>query len=356
MNEDLRQSLSGIADDVHFVDLHARALGRSRQIRRNRITAVTASALAVLGLAGFGVANLDAFRTRPGPPAVVAASVSPSPGATVRKPAPSGPATVTMAVPASKSLTALTGELFYRSKSGTVVRFTGDGTRTTVLDRANQAVAISPDGRQVAYVSAGKLRLAGAAQPLLSGTVDIAKQLPSWSPDGTRLLVAAPSPAVLTVATGKLGPIPGGLKGQNFHWSGDGSKLFYTAGQRIRVGAATVPVFGDPDVGRNPEQLSGDLVLSVDRTGARFALRLSNSFDVDQRPDTVADASTGALDPIPVPGTVESALFDTDGNLMVRATDGDRRVLSLFSATGTLLVQATEPASLRDLDLIAYTR
>jgi TolB protein len=358
MNDGLRQSLSDIADDVHYVDLHQRALGRSRRIRRNRAAAATVSALAVLGLAGFVLVTLGPQRSRPGPP--VAASAPASGSASPSVSGGGGPAKVAMAVPQSTSLKDLTGHVFYRSpQDGSVVRITGGGARSTVLSKANKAVAVAPDGEKIAYVANGKLYLSGSDQSLGSGEVDLTKQFPAWSPDSARLLVAAPEPSVLTVATGASGQIPGGLTGQDFRWSGDGSKLVYLSGSRLRVDGTTVPVWGAQGAD-NPEQLSAGVPLSADPTAARITMALSGGRDVgdgrSRQPDTVVNTATGAIEVIPVPGDVQGAVFDTEGRLLVRAEDGDRVVLSVFSASGTLLVQAAEPGSVKDLELVAYTR
>jgi TolB protein len=362
MNDDLRNSLSGIADDVRDVDLHERALGRSRQIRRNRITAATASAMAVLGLAGFGAVTLNGPRSQSGPQ--VAASVRASAAASVSAGTPSGPATVTMAVPQSKSLKDLTGHVFYRSpQSGSVIRIAGDGTSTTVLDEANDVAAVAPDGERIAYVANRKLYVSGSGQPLLSGKVDLAKQIPAWSPTGAELFVAAPEPGVLTVASGAFGKVPGGRKGQDFRWSGDGASLTYLVGgpldRRIEVDGVTVPTWGDPVRSRNPGRLPASSPLSADPTAGRITVALSGARSLDNKvlpPDTVVDTATGAIEAIPVPGSVQAAIFDTEGNLLVRAKDGNRLVLSVFSPSGTLLVQAPEPSGVKDLDLLAYTR
>ncbi|BCY05765.1 hypothetical protein [Actinoplanes sp. L3-i22] len=361
MNDDLRNSLTGIADDVRYVDLHQRALGRSRQIRRNRVTAATASALAVLGLAGFGAVTLGGERPDKAPPVAASVPVSPSTAVSIdRSSTPSGPATVTMAAPRSTSLTDLTGHVFYRSpQNGSVVRITGAGDRSTVLSKANQAVAVAPDGEKIAYIANDRVYLSGSDQPAVAAKVDLHQQLPAWSPDGAQLFVAAPDPGVLTVATGKFGPIPGGLTGTQFHWSGDGGALVHLTDQgRLRVADRTVPVWGE-DAARNPEGLRG-IPASVDLNGRRVTMTLSGALALDDgRPlqsDTVVDTVTGELQPIPVAGDVQAAVFDTAGNLLVRAKDGDRLVLSVFAADGTLLVQAPEPGSVKDLEMLAYTK
>jgi TolB protein len=356
MSDDLRRSLSGIADEVRPADMYERALGRSRRIRRNRIATVSASALVVLGLAGAGMVTL-AGPHRPGTPVVAASTgLSPSAGTSPR---------VTMAVPGSRSLRDLPGKLFYRAAhGGTLVRLTGDGATATVLDKPNQAVAVSPDGTRIAYVSAGRLYVAGSAQPVLDGQVDLGKQFPAWSPDGAKLLVATSGPRVLTVATGAVDTIPGGPKGQDFRWSGDGSRLVYVSGGRVRLttvgsgSATTVPVLGDENTGRNPEQLAAGIPASVNTDGTEITMRLSGGRDItDGRelpPDTVVNATTGSLEAVRVPGVVQSALFDPRGNLVVRAQDGDGRTLSAFSPSGALLTQAPEPSAVQSLELVAY--
>jgi TolB protein len=384
MNGDdlLRESLGDLAESVTNVDMLDRTLARSKRIGRQRATAVTAAACAVLGLAGFGLLGFPHGRPDV-PPPVAASPVIPHPSLSASAPAtpPSTPSTsparsstaggnhptkATLATPQSRSLTDLPGRVFYRGDDGTVQRLTPSGTRTTVLDTPNEAAAVSPDGKRVAYVSEGKLRLAGVDAPIYPGAVSADQQTLAWSPDGTRLLIGTPAPKILTVDTGTAKALPSGLGGVQFRWSGDGGTLVYgTTSCRLKVAAAnagsgrTVPNIGDPDNTRNPDQTAACKPLGVDRTGKRAALPLQSvgSTPDGDTADALVDTTTGAVVPIPVPGNVRSLLFAPDGNLLIRAADDNNRfTLSVLTSDGTLLVQAKEPAALSALTPIAYTR
>jgi TolB protein len=71
--------------------------------------------------------------------------------------------------------------------------------------------------------------------------------------------------------------------------------------------------------------------------------------------DAVVDTRTGHLVPLPVTGKVLGAVFDADGNLLVRTLRAGVPKLSLVAPDNTLLVQADEPDAVRDLELLAYT-
>jgi hypothetical protein len=188
---------------------------------------------------------------------------------------------------------------------------------------------------------------------------------PAWSPDGTRLLIGTPGAGVLTVATGTVAPLPSGLDGRNFRWSGDGRKLIYgTSPCRLKVAPAggrsgtTVPILGDPESSRNPDQTAACRPLSADRAGRRVTVPLQGvgGGDYGDTADTLVDTVTGAVLPLPVAGIVRTLLFGPDGNLLIRTEGGDRFTLSVLAPDGTLLVQAAAPGALRALQPVAYTR
>ena len=380
MNPDpLKDSLGEIAESVQNTDLYDRALRRSRRIGRNRAVAVGGAALAVLGLAGAGLlfrpvgADPSPVVAPPSRTAPSVAASTPSPGTAPSRPAPSSavatadapPVTPTTAVPRSRTLSDLPGRVFYRSGQDRVIRLSPDGAVRTVLETAYEAVSVSPGGDRVVYVADGALRLAGSDDPVLDATVD-PQQLPAWSPDGTRLIVAAPEAAVLTVATGKLVKLPESLGGEHFRWSGDGRKLIYgTSTCRLKVAAAdsrsgtTVPVIGDPENARNPDGSAACRPLSADRTGRRITAPLESPGGPSSgllTADALVDTGTGDVLPLPVSGRVTGLLFGPDGNLLIRTSDGDRSTLSVLSPDGELLVRAPEPAGVGDAELLAYAR
>jgi TolB protein len=374
-DEALKESLGELAESVRNVDLYDRALTRSRRIGRRRAAASTGAALAVLGLVGAGLWSFQPREPDVRPPVLAspalptpttapsAPATSPSAPPASRTTKSSPPSTPALAVPRSRSLADLPGRVFYRGDDGTVVRLTGAGTRTTVLNVPNQAVAVSPDGKRIAYVANDQLLLAGSDQPIYHGTVSTDQQIPAWSPDGTKLLIGTPKPGALTVATGALASLPSG--GRDFRWSGDGRKLIYgTTPCRLHVAAAgagsgtVVPILGDPESSRNPDQAAACRPLSADRTGRQVTVPLQGVGDsaYGDTADTLVDTATGAVLRLPVGGAVRSVLFGPDGNLLIRADLDNRSTLSVLTPDGTLLVQANEPAALRNLLPVAYTR
>ncbi len=365
MNRDpLAESLDELAESVRNADLYERSLRRSRRIGRRRAAAVAGAGLAVLGLAGAGLL------VRPGvselqPPVVSPTRQAPSAVPSV-PPSTNSPPRATTAVPQSRSLGDLPGRVFYRS-ADRVLRLDPDGSVRTVLETPHDAAAVSPAGDRIAYVTDGELRLAGAsAEPIEVGPVD-PDQVPAWSPDGKRLIVAAPEPGVLTVATGSFTPLPESLGGRNFRWSGDGRRLLYgTSSCRLKVAAAdgrsgtTVPVIGDPETARNPDGTAACRPLSADRTGARITAPLDSAGDPPGSgslpADALVDTGTGDVLPLPVSGRVTGLLFGPDGILLIRTAEGNAATLSVVSPDGTLLVQAREPAGVGDAELLGWTR
>ncbi|XVU25966.1 TolB family protein [Actinoplanes sp. CA-054009] len=396
-HDELRASLRDLADFAEPTDLYDRAVRRSRKIGRREAAVGTTAAVVVLAALGSGLWRLphgpsdDTTSSSTAVAPSASASAAPSWSATMEAPRPvpsmatssradevrpphrgNRPQTsATPATPLSRTITDLPGHAFYR-EGGTLVKLSpADGETQTVLRDTTSAVGISPDGTRLAYEENGALMVGptsddGPPQQVATG-VTSPDQAPAWSPTGDRLLVAVDSPAVLDLASGEITPLPEGLtEGQHFRWSGDGSKLVYAtshcalgiAGAQDQSGTA-VPVLGDTQTADNPDGLAACKPTSVDATGERVTVPLQTTGEDaagTDAADAVVDTATGDLVQLPVSGTIVGAVFDADGNLLVRTRDGDVTKLSLFGADNTLKVQATEPASVRDLDLIAYTR
>jgi TolB protein len=398
-HEPLCESLRELADTVEPADLYEGALRRSRRIGRREATVGTGAALLALVLLGSGLWRLphgreaevpvaaastaavsaEGFPADPAPasrsvPAVSRAAERPAPAtAHPRKRQPQ--VVKTTATPRSRSLADLPGHVFYQQAGPApdVVRLSPAAGRTeTVLHDAPSPVGISPDGSRIAYVADGRLLVddtrAGGTREVADG-VATAEQAPTWSPDGDRLLIDTTAPAVLAITDKTITPLPGGLgDGQHFRWSGDGHKLVYaTAHCGLEVAASSdqsgtadpVPVLGDPQLVDNPDGLAACKPTSVDATGRRVTVPLQTTGEKDTSAataDAVVDTVTGDLVPLPVSGVVVGAVFDPEGNLLIRTERRGKSRLSLFAADGTLLVQASEPTAVRDLDLIAYTR
>jgi TolB protein len=395
--ERLCESLHDLADAAQPADLHDGAVRRARAIARRETAVGAAAALAALALlvsglwmrpdrrdargpsvaapppAASSVAATVGVPPSPTPPLVIETSraVAPALAPKRRKDVPQS-AAVTPA-PQSRSLADLPGEIFYQRSDAhpDVVRLSpADGTTRTVLAGAPSRVGISPDGARIAYEDSGTLLVVGTDGgdpiPLATG-VSTADQAPAWSPDGDRILVATTGPAILQVGSGTVTPLPGNLgEGLHFRWSGDGSKLVYAtayctlqvAGSDGDFTAVAVPMLGVRQPVDNPDGLAACEPTSVDATGDRVTVPLSTTAgnDGSSTADAVVDTATGALMAPPVAGTVVGTAFHPRGNLLVRTVRDGRTTLSLFTPAGRLLVQATEPAALEGLDLLAYTR
>ncbi|MFI7602584.1 TolB family protein [Actinoplanes sp. NPDC049681] len=374
----LRESLTDLAGTVAPADLYERSLRRSRRIGRREAAIGTGAAVLALGLLGSGLWQLPHASVQsargiaavPLSPAVEAPAASPSAAGTASTaPAPTRPPgrpgrprpkPATVAKPRSTSLAALPGKAFYdgAGTTGNLVRLTRDGDPETVLSAPFSTLGVSPDGTRIAYVSGGELLVVGTAggepQRVFAGTAS-ADQAPAWSPDGARLLIDATDPGLLDVATGRLDPLPSGLEGEHYRWSGDGTTLVYatpSCGLEVAgVDASSGTPVPDQDPADGPAACRP---VSVDTTGDLVTVQTEGA--ATGTADAVLDTRTGELVALPVAGKIIGAVFDAEGNLLVRwVRDGTNR-LSLFDRDFALLVQTREPAELKGLDLVAYTR
>ncbi|MFI7539896.1 TolB family protein [Actinoplanes sp. NPDC049599] len=380
----LRDELRELADTVTPTDLYERTLTRSRRIGRREAVVGTTAAVVALALLGSGLWQLP--RTGPAPvrpaaaPALASSAAAPVAPTATGAPAQgsqstkgSGPARPrparTTADPRSTALADLPGRVFYTDPgdAGRLVRLTPGEQPETVLAEPYATVGVSPDGERVAYVTDGALMVVdtggGDPRQAYPGTASAA-QAPAWSPDGGRLLIGAAEPGVLDVATGTLTPLPSGLDGRQFRWSGDGSRLVYaTAGCGLEVAEADaqtgtpVPGSGDP-AGRTACR-----PVSVDATGDLVTVRLEESApeefargDAAAPADAVLDTVTGDIVELPVSGKIIGAVFNPDGYLLVRSVRHGTHRLWLFAPDFTLVLRAREPAALSGLGLLAYTR
>ncbi|BCJ52625.1 hypothetical protein Asp14428_41000 [Actinoplanes sp. NBRC 14428] len=378
----LRTSLEDLAGTVAPADLYERSLRRSRRIGRREAAVGTGAVLLALGLLGSGLWQLP-HSTGPRADGVVSAPLSPSAhapatshaaGSAVSPGTPTGrpdrpdrprPTSTISLKPRSTSLAALPGKAFYEEAGtgGGLFRLTRHGVPERVLSAPFSTAGVSPDGERIAYVTDGQLMVVGTggsdAQQVYAGTTS-SDQAPAWSPDGNRLLIDAADPGVLDVATGHLEPLPSGLGGEHYRWSGDGTTLVYATPSCGLEVAGVDAQTGTPV----PEQTatSGPAAcrpVSVDATGDLVTVQTgapAAGAAADAPADAVLDTRTGELVELPVRGTIVGAVFDPDGNLLVRSVRDGRTRLSLFDPAFSLLVQAREPRSLRGLDLVAYTR
>jgi serine/threonine-protein kinase len=104
--------------------------------------------------------------------------------------------------------------------------------------------AISPDGRSVAYAAGSSIEtrvfvrpVAGGREIPLTDDTTAVQSLPSWSPDGTRVLFLSQGAVFSAPASGGAGhqEIPGGPDRPvtSAAWSPDGSSIAYAAGDSV---------------------------------------------------------------------------------------------------------------------------
>jgi TolB protein len=378
----LRDELRELADSVAPADLYERSLARSRRLGRREAAVGTTAAVVALALLGSGLWQLPRSGPAPvdpvaGPALAASATVTGAPTATggpaptAKPPKPGHPdrprPARTTTSPRSTSIADLPGHVFYADAAddGRLVRLTPGDKPETVLSAQYATAGVSPDGSRVAYVADGNLMVVetggGEPQQAYAGTASAA-QAPAWSPDGAQLLIDAAEPGVLDVATGTLTPLPSGLDGQQFRWSGDGSTLVYaTAGCRLEVAETTAQTGTPVPETADPESRAACRPVSVDATGDLVTVQLgsdtSAATDSAAAPaEAVLDTVTGDIVDLPVSGRIIGAVFDPDGNLLVRSVKDGKRRLSLFAPDFTLLLRAREPSALRELGLVAYTR
>jgi TolB protein len=352
-DDELRQSLSAIADQVGPVDLYEGSLRRSRRIGRRR-TAITSLATVLLVALGGTVAVRAGLDTDTTPPI------------TDQAPPSAGPA---------RSVPGLPGTLVYRDpQTDRLVSPAPDGRTVVVATGIPGALDVSPDGTRLAYADEAVLHtltLPGGKPVTVPGGID-PDDVPSFSPDGTRLLLTRTvdgqrRAGSVELATGRFTALPATVNGTRLRWSGDGRSIVYRTPQcRLVVVAAdgsnpvTVPSIGDDDRAVNPNGYAACKLVGVSRDASRLAVTLSigatGEPGSDPQADTTVSAATGAVAVPPVEGAVEAVLFRPDGTMLVRSTGARGGTLTLLTADDTIIAQVTEPAAVREFDLVAHTR
>ncbi len=325
---------------------------------------------AVVGtiLAAVSAVSLTAACTARGPaaPPGTSPATSPPSAAGAGQPAEAGHAA------------GLSGWLYYVDRSSDrLLRLTSSGL-VQVLGAGGRNANVSPDGRRVAYLDeAANVLVAdsnGAHQrTVLRGSVPAGYE-PAWAPDSNRLLVVraaadgATAPGVVEVNTGGFTPLRHTPNGIHYLWSADGGHLGYATGI-CQLGVAgidgdnprLVPVIGDRNPSVNPDRKRSCDPFSLSPDGSRMAVDLhtGNTDDGDigrnLSANAVIDTRTGATVRLPVNGTITAVLFQPDGGMLVRTRSATANLLTLISPTGTITTQTTEPATTKDLSLIAYT-
>lgn len=349
---------------------------RNRHLLRSGLTAgVLTGALALSGCHG---------GSRP-----ATATPSTSAPAPAAAPAPAGTGTAPTPAPADTPAadkvpgTTITGTLLWNGPGSRLYRVRGSA-RTAVLSGLKAyAAELSPDGRHLVYVdeSAGPdkavLMVARAdgsgARKLRSDVANIGYG-PSWSPDGTRILTARRGDRMpvgtIRVSDGRFTALPKSLQdGVHHRWTGDGERIVWTSGDcKVMIGRSDgtgirrVPVLGDENSSTNPRKLRVCDIVSTNRDGSRITAKLSQGDDANgdiggsQWASAVIDTTTGKPLPLPVRGSIDQALYRTDGTLLVHTQAGGKQTLTLLSRDDKVLARMPAPAGAKGLSLHDYAR
>jgi TolB protein len=358
-NDDLlRQSLSHISDQAAPTDLLAGALTRSRRIGRNRALAGAGATLAVAALVGglalqFKAPNQTVPPLTP-PTITTAATATPTT-------APPTTAPPTSAEPAAQSINGLPGFVYAR-RGDELYRLEPSGPRL-ITPFGGENANVSPDGTRIVYIDHnGSVVVADRdnrnQRTVLRGAADMGYE-PVWSPDNNRLIAAkasingAPTPGIITVATGTFTPLPTQIRGVHYLWSANGRIAFATGECQIRTAnpdgtdVRTVPA---------PANRRNCSAFSISPDGAMIAVRQratgepAGDIARDFTANTLVDTHTGNAIDLPVAGKLNAVLFRPDGKILVRS---DVTRLTLLDSNRKVITTKTIPEATGNL--IAYT-
>ncbi|MFE9915739.1 hypothetical protein ACFYPG_11310 [Micromonospora sp. NPDC005553] len=382
----LRLDLTALADEVTSVDLRDRTLRTSRRLGIQRAVATSAAALVLIAAAAG-----TAFAIRPdqSPPPLpadtpsVTASPSPTPTPT---PTPSSSAGDTPGAPPSGGSSTNTpsvqfGKLFYGPASVAQVKTAnlrswrpGDSSvRLLALpDIAFMGLSVSSDGQRVAWVDDNSdlvvADVDGSDKQKIRSRVDPYCVGAAWSPDRRQLLFRE---LLETSRPGRYGMLDmrSAVKAVrwwtsefvpcNAVWSADGKTiamnndygvtLYGADGTKKRV----VPGFSEDGWQTNN-------VVSLAPDGSLIALLRhkpdGDDGDVarDLRVNVVLDTRTGKQVSLPLGGrTLDQVYFQTDGSMVVRVKTGSGHAVLLVDEDGKKISETVEPATLKDMQILA---
>ncbi|MET8229258.1 hypothetical protein ABZS77_01080 [Micromonospora sp. NPDC005298] len=380
----LRLDLAALADEVTAVDLRDRTLRTSRRLGIQRTVATSAAALVLIAAA---TGTAFAIRPNESPPPLPAdtPSVTASPSQSPT-PTPSTSADTPGAPPSSGSSTntpsVKVGKLFYGPSDvngvttwnlrswrpgGSVARLL---TLPEIAMRGNMGV--SPDGDRVAWVDpnndlfvsdtdgSDKQKVRPGVDPYCVGA--------AWSPDGRRVLFRELKEAG---GPGRYGVVDTRSTGKTVRWwatepeacnalfSADGQTMAMTVSDGITLYGVdgtkkrVVPGF-------SPNGWQTDDVVSLAPDGSRVALRRHKlrgdpgDGARDLRVNVVLDTRTGKEFSLPLGGrTLRQVYFQSDGSMVVRVEAGSGHAVLLVDEDGRKVSETAEPASLKNMQILA---
>jgi len=300
-----------------------------------RTSARRALRSAVAAAAGGGVVlTIAVLATRHPPTSHRAAAV---------RSATSRPRSATSRPPARLPGTA-TGHLVYRTKSGWHV-LSPDGRTARPLPIDNRlccaAASLSPDGSRLLFTSEGALLVGdahGARARLVWSSSSGEPTALAWSPDGTRIALAASGPStpvpttqILTVPAAGGSPtlVATAVNVRALAWSPDGKRLAFLQNQAdiwvVRAGGGPVAALFGRAQGEGPDELPGAL------TWGRHGTILFSEVGRDPAGIWAVDSTgrrphlvlAGAQSPCFAPDGVHFAAI-AGGRIVLAATDGSR--------------------------------
>ncbi len=322
-----------------------------------------AASLALTGVALSSVAACaEDLSASSSPEPSVSASVSPSPSSSVSD---------------ESSIAGLPGWLYYDDNPPTVI-LTNAGP-VPILEDDDHSANVSPDGASIAYVNDINDELVitdrHGQQPrtIATGIIGVGYE-PTWSPDSQRLLVAQNLGAgevalgIITIATGAFTPLANQIQAIHPLWAADGQHIGYATGT-CQIGIANIdgsnarliPILGDRDAATNPERRRSCDPYSISPNATLIAVsehtgdEPDGDIGRDLHADTIIDTATGNRVELPVTGTVLAIRFQPNGDILVRTTDGTTNQLTLLTPQHTTKAQVTEPPTVANLPLLAYT-
>ncbi|MEU4402107.1 TolB family protein [Micromonospora orduensis] len=376
----LRLDLAALADEVTSVDLRDRTLRTSRRLGIQRAVATSAAALVLIAAA---TGTAFAIRPNESPPPLpadtpsVTATPSQSPS-----PTPSTSVDTPAAPPSSGSSTNTPtvqfGKLFYGPADVTEAETAylrswrpGDSpVRLLALPvlAAKGNSSISPDGRRVAWVDDRAILVVADVdgsdrQEMRSDVADSCT--PVWSPDGRHLLFNSGSEpgrhGVLDTRSDKRTVEWWAERHSGCHalWSADGRSIAMAVDVGVTLYAAdgtkkrTVPGFSVRGTRSHD-------IASLSPDGSRIALLQrepgEDSGDIARElwVNAVLDTRTGKQVALPLGGrTLRQVYFQSDGSMVVRVQTGSGYAVLLVDEDGRKVSEIAEPASLKDMQILA---
>ncbi|MEU8152792.1 hypothetical protein AB0B94_03895 [Micromonospora sp. NPDC048986] len=382
----LRLDLTALADEVTSVDLRDRTLRTSRRLGIQRAVATSAAALVLIAAAaGTALAIRPDQSPNPLPADTPSVTATPTPSASPT-PTPSNSAGDTPGAPPSGGSSTNTpsvqfGKLFYGPASVAQVKTAnlrswrpGDSSvRLLALpDIAFKGnLSVSSDGHRVAWVDDNNDLVVsdadGSDRQAIRSSVDAYCVGAAWSPDRRQLLFRE----IAEVGPGRYGMLDMRsakktvrwwtmeTRACNAVWSADGKTIAMTIDYGVTLYGAdgtkkrVVPGFSE-------DGWQTDDVVSLAPDGSLVALlrhkQDGDAGDVarDLRVNVVLDTRTGKQVSLPLGGrTLEQVYFQTDGSMVVRVKTGSGHAVLLVDEDGKKISETAEPASLKDMQILA---